>query len=379
MLAGRAMQQRSDILKVMVLGIRGIPDIPGGVETHAQNLYPRIAGQGWEVELLVRTPFVPKGRRGLGEIKFRRIWCPRTRGLEAFVHSMLGVIYACLARPDLLHIHAVGPAIVTPLARLFGLRVVVTHHGPDYERAKWKTFARWVLRAGERLGMIYSNARIAVSAAIADLIRSRYSLASDLIHNGVEIRPPASASAYVRSLGIVPRRYVLQVSRIVPEKRQLDLIRAYRALQPTDWKLVLVGGLEADAFSNQVQAEASSAGVVMTGSLTGDPLHELYSHAGVFVLPSAHEGLPIAMLEALSYGLPVLASDIPANLEVGLEKSQYFPLGDVSSLSRALRAVVDGPGVTELVSERSRQIARRYDWDRITDSTLQVYERVTSN
>jgi glycosyltransferase involved in cell wall biosynthesis len=363
-------------LKVMVLGIRGFPDVPGGVETHAQNLYPRIAAKGWDVEVLVRTPFVPPGQRGSGPIKFRRIWSPRASGLEAFVHSALGVLYACLTRPDLLHIHAVGPAIFTPLARLFGIRVIVTHHGPDYERAKWKAFARWVLRAGERAGMKYANGRIAVSAAIAKLVRDKYARESDVIHNGVIIRAPALTSEYVRRLGLVPRRYILQVSRIVPEKRQLDLVRAYRALQSTDWKLVLVGGLESDAFSREVREEAASAGVILTGAQVGDQLHELYSHAGIFVLPSSHEGLPIAILEALSYGLPVLASDIPANLEVGLDKSNYFMVGDVSALSRALRTTLNRSEGDQTVSDRSQQIARRYDWDRITDKTLQVYARV---
>jgi glycosyltransferase involved in cell wall biosynthesis len=346
------------------------------VETHAQNLYPRVAARGWDVEVLVRSPFVPRQRRGFGSIRFRRLWCPRTRGLEALVHSVLGVMYAGLLRPDVLHIHAVGPAIVTPIARMLGLRVVVTHHGPDYERAKWKAFARFVLRTGERAGMKYAHARIAISQVIVQLIRDRFSRDADLIPNGVIMPEPGTDPGYIRGIGLEPGRYILQVSRVVPEKKQLDLIRAYRVLQPTDWKLVLVGALGTDEYSRQVQDEASSASVMLTGALTGAPLHELYSHAAAFVLPSSHEGLPIAMLEALSYGLPVLASDIPANLEVGLPAADYFPLGDSKAIAAGLSRIMGQPAPDAARSDRSRLIARRYDWDRIADSTVAVYERI---
>src|SRR5580658_1185296 len=157
-------------MKVLVLGIRGIPGVPGGVETHAEQLYPRLAALGCDVEVFVRSPFVAPGARFFGPIRIRRLWSPRRVGFEALFHSVIGVLYAGLLRPDILHIHGIGPSIVTPIARLLGLKVVVTHHGRDYEREKWGWFARWVLRLGERLGMRYSHARIAISKTIAALV-----------------------------------------------------------------------------------------------------------------------------------------------------------------------------------------------------------------
>ena len=176
----------------MVLGVRGIPNVSGGVETHAEQLYRRLAALGCHVEVIVRTPFVPKHQRSFGPIRLRRIWAPQSAGVETFVHSVLGVFYAGLARPDILHIHAVGPAIVTPIARLLGLRVVVTHHGPDYDRDKWGRFARWVLRTGERMGMRYSHARIVISKVIQTLVESKYARDSTLIPNGVVVANPRS-------------------------------------------------------------------------------------------------------------------------------------------------------------------------------------------
>jgi glycosyltransferase involved in cell wall biosynthesis len=353
-----------------------MPNVQGGIETHAEHLYERLAALGCDVEVLVRSPYVARTRRSFGPIRLRRIWAPRRAGLEALVHSVLCVLYAGIARPDILHIHAVGPAIVTPLARMMGLRVVVTHHGPDYDRDKWGGFARWVLRSGERVGMRYSHARIAVSQVILNLIQSKYGCAADLVPNGVTVAQRQSDTDHLRSFALEPGRYFLQVSRMVPEKRQLDLIRAYALARPAGWKLALVGGLDADAYGRELQAAARAAGVVMTGYLNGAALQQMYSHAGGFVLPSAHEGLPIVLLEALSYGLPVLASNIPAHLEIGLEEQSYFPVGDVQQLAQGLTRLTQMPLDEPARDLRARQVAAAYDWDRIAEKTLAIYERV---
>lgn len=366
-------------VKVMVLGTRGIPNVQGGIETHVQQLYPRLATLGCEIEVIVRTPFVPRGSDSFAAVRLTRIWSPRSSGLEAFLHSLLGVMYAGIRRPDILHIHAIGPAVVTPLARLLGLKVVVTHHGPDYDRDKWGWFARFVLRAGESVGMQFSNARIAISKVISDLVWSKYRRECDLVPNGVV--PPALCSGieHVSRYGLVPGKYFLQVSRMVPEKRQLDLIEAFGAAEIPNWKLVLVGGLARDAYSEKLQAAAATNGVVLTGYLTGRPLHQIYTNAGAFVLPSSHEGLPIALLEALSYGLPVLASDIAANLEVGLEDSSYYPVGDIDALANQLLRLAELPEDPAGRQRRQRWVMQKYNWDDIAMRTLAVYRRLAAH
>lgn len=361
-------------MKVLVLGVRGIPNVEGGVETHVEQLYPRLVSLGCEVDVLVRTPFVPREQRHFGPIRLRRLWSPRTRGLEALVHSVLGVLYAAFARPDILHIHAIGPAIVTPIARLFGLKVVVTNHGPDYDRDKWGAFARYVLHVGERVGMKYSNARIVISQVIGDLVRTHYGRDSKLIPNGVSIHEPHAEADHLARFGLKAGHYFLHVGRMVPEKRQLDLIAAYRSIQPNDWQLAIAGRLTEEPYSVAVREAAREAGVVLTGFQKGPALEQLYSHGGAFVLPSSHEGLPIALLEALSYGLPVLASDIPANLAVGLEPPVYFPLGDIPALARALHLYSQQAPDPDAAAKRRRWIADRYDWDRIAAQTYALYE-----
>jgi glycosyltransferase involved in cell wall biosynthesis len=360
------------------MGIRGMPNVQGGVETHAEHLYSHLVALGCDVEVLVRSPYVPRGQRHVGSIRLRRIWSPKRPGLEAFVHSILCVLYAGVSRPDILHIHAVGPAIVTPIARLIGLRVVVTHHGPDYVRDKWGRFARWVLRTGERVGMRYSHARIAVSRVIANLIQVKYGCAAEFIPNGVAPAVPQSGTEHVERFGLERGRYFLQISRMVPEKRQLDLIRAFKLARPSGWKLAVVGGLEGDSYSRTIEAAGREAGVVVTGFLRGAQLQQIYSHAGAFVLPSSHEGLPIVLLEAMSYGLPVLASSIPAHLEIGLDPANYFAVGDVTALAAMLTRVAQSPRDANARAALARQVATAYDWQDIAGRTLEVYRKVAA-
>jgi len=361
----------------MVLGVRGMPNVQGGVETHAEQLYERLATLGCDVEVLVRTPFVPPGQQAFGSIRIRRLWAPRKAGFEALVHSVIGVLYAGLKRPDVLHIHSIGPAIVTPLARLFGLKVVVTYHSQNYEHEKWGGLARWLLRTGERFGMRCSNARIAISKLIAGLIRSKHGRDSFLIPNGVVPPTPASQTDVIEGLGLQPGRYFLQVGRISHEKRQLDLVNAFGQGNIGDWKLVLVGGLDASPYSQEVEKAAREANVVLAGFQKGVALAQLYSHAGGFILPSSNEGLPIALLEAMSYGLPVLASDIPPNLELALPQLCYFPMGNVPALAAALERMMSTPRDAAASAARRQWVIDSYDWNRVAADTLRVYRSVT--
>lgn len=365
---------------VMWLGLRGLPGIQGGVETHAQHVLPRLAENGCTVEAVVRSPYM---RRSLTAtawrgVRYVRLWAPRSRALEAIVHTLLGVLVAAWRRPDVLHIQAIGPALWTPLARLFGLHVVFTHHGPDYDRQKWGAFARFTLRLGEWAGCRCANETIVISRTIQSMVLNRHGRASTLIPNGVEPPSMPTSSEALSQFNLQPRRYVLIVSRLVPEKRHLDLIEAFVAACLPDWKLVIVGAADhRDAYAERVQAAAQRVqSVVLTGFQSGPTLGELYAHAGLFVLPSSHEGLPIAMLEALSYGLPVIASDIPANLEVGLAGAHYFKLGDVTALAGKLKDFAEREYDAHTARATQDWVTSRFDWSEVASATRAVYSKV---
>lgn len=362
----------------MILGLRGFPQVQGGVETHAEHLYCELAQMGCEIEVLVRHSYQPKENSKVWKaIRFTRLWAPRKKSIEALVHTFIGVLYAAWRRPDVLHIHAIGPAFMTPLARLFGLRVVVTHHGPDYDRQKWGGAAKTVLRLGERFGMRFANQRIVISNVIRSLVLAKYGCESVLIPNGVTLPAPPATSGALTAFSLVPKKYVLLVSRMVPEKRHLDLIHAFAAAGLVGWKLVLVGDADHhDAYARSVRdAAAGTPDVVCTGFQSGLALRELYAHAAIFVLPSSHEGLPIALLEALSYGLPVIASDIPANLEVRNPGVRFYPLGDIGKLALQIGELANATRSAGQAEAAQQQLAETYRWSTIARDTRLVYER----
>lgn len=366
-------------MRIAFLGLRGFPNVQGGVETHAENLCPLLVELGCSVEVIGRSTYQPKDITHWRGVSFKRIWAPKSKGLEAIVHTFLGVLYAGLiSRPDVLHIQAIGPALMTPLARLLGLRVVVTHHGPDYHRQKWGRFAILALLLGERFGMRLSNERIVISMVIANIVMQSHSRYSHIIPNGVVLPEIPNSTDTLDLFGLESGRYIVLVSRLVPEKRHLDLIDAFTKAAIPEWKLVIVGASDhPDAYVQEVLEKARKLpNVVCTGLQMGNALRELYGHAGIFVLPSSHEGLPIALLEALSYGLPVIASDIPANLEVGLSSKHYFALGNTDALAERLREFSLQPRTQEKRDQRRAWVSSRFNWPDIASKTVEVYRGV---
>lgn len=370
-------------LRVAWVGLRGFPDVQGGVEAHAEQLCPRLAQLGCDVTVYARRGYQDErfGPYWKG-VHLRTLWAPRHKHLEAVVHTFLAITHAGLAgRPDVLHIQAIGPALWTPWARLLGLRVVVTHHGEDYRRQKWGAVARAVLRCGEACAVTASNQLIVISRSIRDGVAKGWGRQAEVILNGISApsagHPPASAA--LREFGLAPRRYALLVSRMVEEKRHLDLIHAFERARLPGWRLALVGAADhADGYSQRVTEAATRVpGVVMTGFQTGETLAALQAHAGLFVLPSSHEGLPIALLEALAHGVPVLASDIAPHREIGLPANAYFPLGDVDALARQMVQAVDREEPEADRDARRRWVAERYSWERSARQTREVYGRAT--
>ena len=364
-------------MKIFVAGIRGIPHIPGGIEKHCEELYPRIAALGHDVLLATRRPYVVERRSEWRRVGLVNLLAPRLKSLEAIVHTFLAVIYARLCRPDVVHLHAVGPALMTPLARLLGMRVVFTHHGPDYDREKWNRLAKGVLRFGECCGSGCAHERIVISKVIEASLRAQYHCHSNLVPNGVSRAIRTGAHDYLDRLGLVPGRYVLAVARFVPEKGLHDLMDAFQKID-YGGRLVLAGDADHESdYSRELKKQARGDDrIVLTGYITGAPLQQVFSNAGLFVLPSYHEGLPIALLEALSYGIPVLASDIPANKEIGLPPHWYFRCRSITDLQRRMQALI-ARGMSAVEKQMvETMLAEKYDWDGIAAKTVQIYHQV---
>ena len=369
-------------IRVAVVGTRGIPDVQGGIETHCQHLFPRLAKMGFDITLYARDGYVkdcaPYEYEGVRVVPLK---CSHKACLEAITHTLRCYNKIRKFRPDIVHIHAIGPALFAPLFRLTGAKVIYTHHGQDYKRAKWGKFAKFTLKMGERLGTKFSHRIIVISNYIDDCLKRLYKThRTVLIRNGVEIRTdaPADESITLAHFGIESKKYILACGRFVEEKGFHDLIAAYSKLPENlrnEYKLVIAGRPDHNsAYSQKLVKMAKKTGAVLTGFISGDTLCAVQRNAKLFVIPSYHEGLPIALLEALSYNLDVVASDIPANTEVPLPRECFAKVGDTDSLAQCIAAHLQKNEQEDFANI----IHEYYDWDKIAEQTALVYKELVS-
>ncbi len=362
-------------MRIVVTGTRGIPNIMGGVETHCEELFPRIASKGYDVTVIRRKSYVHDNLTEWKGVHLMDIETPKRKSFEAIVHTFKAVIRARRLKADIIHIHAIGPALMVPFAKLLGMKVVYTHHGPDYDRDKWGFVAKNVLKLGERMGCMFADHVIVISEVIKNLIAQRCGRTKNvhLIYNGVPQPEICEYPEYFEELGIEKGKYILGMCRFVPEKRLHDLVEAYARLKKEhriadDIRLVLAGDTDfEDDYSRKLKENARKNGVVLTGFIRGKKLHSLLTHALCYSLPSSHEGLPIALLEAMSYNIPVITSAIPANLEVGLDSSCYHEVGDVATLADKIESIASRP------SHRVDYDMTKYNWDNIARQVEGVY------
>jgi glycosyltransferase involved in cell wall biosynthesis len=362
-------------LRVVAFGLRRLDGVEGGIETHARELYPRLAAAGYDVTVLTRP------RRGevlagaTAQCKTLTLWAPRSAALETLVHSLLCTLYCLWTRPDIVHIHAIGPAICTFVLKAARLRVVLTHHGRDYDAEKWSPLVRSMLRLAERVGVRRADHVICVSDALRGDIEKRFAVRAQTIYNGIHALPPTPpAAAGLRTL--VPGSYILMVGRITAHKRVLDVISAMDCSAFADTPLVICGALSgADPNVAAVRAVAArQSNVHLAGFVAPRDLPWLYANARCTVMASSYEGMPFAVLEALGAGSAVLLSDIPAHRELALAEDRYFPVADHgrirTSLARLLREPWSGP--------QAATFDARFDWSAIAHSTGAAYRAATA-
>ena len=364
-------------MKIVVTGTRGIPNIMGGVETHCEELFPRIAERDYDVTVIRRKSYVHDTFQEWKGVKLVDVETPKKKSFEAIIHTFRAINKAKRLGADVLHIHAIGPALLVPYAKLLGMKVVFTHHGPDYDRDKWGGTAKTMLKLGESMGCKFADHVIVISDVIKRLIAERCGRTENvhLIYNGVPEPEICEFPEYFEGLGIEKGKYILGMCRFVPEKHLHDLVDAYVQLkadgrwQMENVKMVLAGDTDfEDDYSRELKQKARDNGVVLTGFIRGKKLHSLLTNALCYSLPSSHEGLPIALLEAMSYNLPVITSAIPANLEVGLPEECYHQVGDVKALAEKLEKIVSQP------LQRIEYDMTKYNWNTIAGQVDEIYK-----
>ncbi|MEM2138619.1 MAG: glycosyltransferase family 4 protein, partial [Candidatus Woesearchaeota archaeon] len=318
-------------MKIAMIGLRGIPAYYGGVENVVENLSIELVNLGNEVTVYCRTQYCPNKIKEFKGVKLKYFSTINTKHTETIYHTFISSLNALFSNYDIVHYHAMGNAIFSFMPRLTRKKTILTLHGLDYEREKWGSLAKKFLKLNEKLSLKFPNAIVSVSENIKEHYWDRYKKDIYYIPNGVNFYKKLELNK-LKKFGL-KKGYILFLSRIVPEKGLHYLIEAFKKIK-TDKQLVIVGeAIHTEDYFKKIKNMAENdSRIIFTGSLFNDEKQEAFSNASIFVLPSTMEGMPIVLLEAMSYGLPVLASNIKANQETGKDYIYYFKYMNSDSL-----------------------------------------------
>ncbi len=364
-------------MKVAMIGLRGIPAKSGGVETVVENLAPRLVKLGCDVTVYCRTPYCRTRPESWKGVKLRYMNTINTKYTETIIHSALSTFDASFEKYDIIHFHAMGNAVFSLFPRLAGKKTILTIHGLDYEREKWGLLGTAYLKFGKFLSKHFPNSVISCSKKIQRIYEDE-GKAVKFIPNGVEIQPRIKISR-LKKYGLKKDSYLLFLSRIVPEKGLEYLIKAFRELK-TDKKLIIAGdSTHTDSYLDKMKKLAQDDGrIIFTGPLYGKEKAEAFSNAYLFILPSTIEGMPVVLLEAMSYGLFSVVSDIEENVDViESDYGRSFRSKDPVSLRKSLEFALSDKDTIKKIGKKSKKMVKeRYSWDNIAKMTLEVYHEV---
>jgi starch synthase len=366
-------------MRIGVIGTRGFPEIQGGIETHCMELYTRIASlDDHEITIYRRKPYITSKNRDANfkNIKFVDLLVPNNKYLETFLHSFFATIHALFTKYDIVHYHNTGPGFFIPLLKLKKVKIVFTYHNVSYTQKKWNNFAKMFLSLSEKVSVTNADFIVFISEVIKSEIERKYKIhKSEVIFNGVSLSQTSSRFDYLDLLGLEKYKYIIAVGRFLEEKGFDYLIQAFIKANIQDYKLVLVGDTDYPTdYSIKLKSLTKKNNIILTGFIRGSELNQIYSFAKLFVIPSFAEGLPIALLEAMSYNLDVLASDIPANLQVGLNEDDYFKVGDENSLKESIIKKLS----KNKINNFNEILNDKFNWDKIARTTNNIYEKLCS-
>lgn len=342
--------------------------IGGGVEKHCESLYP-LLGDDIELTVFRRKPYVNSDQTYKG-IRFIDLPSTKIKGVEAVVHSFLATVRAITLKPDIVHIHNIGPSLFAPILKLFGISVVLTYHSPNYEHDKWDSTAKKLLRFCESIALKFSDKIIFVNSFQMNKYPENVKKKSIYIPNGIDAPYVTENKNYLEQIGAESKKYILSVGRITAEKGFDTLIKAYKKAQIGGYKLVIAGGVDAEnKYFEQLKALADSDKIIFTGYVFGEELAQLYQNAALYVLPSKNEGFPMVMLEAMNYNLDMTVSDIPATHLVELDSADYFSVGDSDALANKMKEKLKN------ASDRKYDLSE-FDWEKVAGQVRQIYNDI---
>jgi len=364
-------------MKLAMIGLRGIPAKSGGVENVIEALAPRLVKLGMEVTVYCRNPYCKEKPKEYKGVKLKYLPTLNTKHTEAIIHTKLSSLNAMFSNYDIVHYHAMGNGLLSFMPRITGKKTIVTLHGLDYEREKWGFMAKTYLKICEKAISIFPNKVTAVSEKIKEHYQKKYKKQIEFIPNGVEIVNPRPINS-LKKFHLKKGTYILFLSRIVPEKGLHFLIEAFKDIK-TDLKLVIAGdATHTDKYADEVKSLAKDdKRIIFTGALYGNDKTEAYSNALFFVLPSTIEGMPIVLLEAMSFGLCPLVSDIKENTDVIKDNGYSFKSKDVNDLREKLIFMIKNPKeIAKKAISSKKLVEAEYNWDEIAKRYYKMYQEV---
>ena len=355
-------------MKLSVIGLRGFPMIEGGVEKHCESLYPKLK-EDIDITVYRRKSYV-KSDGSYDHISFIDLPSTKIKGFEPFFHSFISSVSALIRKPDVVHYHNIGPALFSPIVKIRKIPVVLTYHSPNYEHKKWGKFARNLLLFSEKVALRTADKIVFVNSFQMEKYGVDIRNKSVYVPNGINDLPISPNTNYLKEIGVEPGKYILSVGRITQEKGFDTLIKAYKLAKKDGVKLVIAGGVEFEnGYMKQLKDLSAGEDVIFTGYTFGDNLHQLYTHAEMYILASNNEGFPLVLLEAMKYGLDVLVSDIPATHLVDLDEDDYFERGNYKMLADKI--------TYRIVNQKQRNYdLTQYDWKHIAEEMSSIYEQI---
>lgn len=363
-------------MKIAFIGQKGIPAQSGGVEKHVEGLAVSLAERGHNVIVYSREHYTESKVKTYQGVKVVRVPSIPTKNLDAISHTFLSILDVLRRDVDIIHFHSIGPSSLLWIVKLLKPRakVIATFHSQDYYNQKWGLFARFYLKLSEWIACTQADEVIVISKLLAQYVRQSYKIEPLYIPNGVHVGKSTTTN-YLDQWKLEKDNYILAVARLIPLKGLHHLIKAYASIQ-SDKKLVIVGdSAYTDKYVKDLQElAASDARVCLTGQQNGEVLAELFGNASLFVQSSESEGLSVALLEAMGYGLPVLVSDIPGNLEAIGDTGYSFRCNNETHLRQQLESLLaNTSNLREKGVLAKQRVEKEYNWNTITTATEQAY------
>jgi glycosyltransferase involved in cell wall biosynthesis len=370
-------------MKIAFIGQKGIPALSGGVEKHVENVAVRMAEAGHEVFVYVRSHYTNPTLTAYKGVHLVHIPSINTKNLEAITHTLFSTMHALFQTYDVIHYQSVGPSTLSfiPMFLTWNTKVVTTFHCQDSFHKKWSRFAKAYLRFGEYAACTFPDKTVVVSGALRDYAKEQYGCDANFIPNGADVEKNVGDDL-LAEFGLKKQQYILSVGRLVKHKGVHYLINAFKKLDdagnmPVGMKLVIVGkNAETPEYEESLKKISHEKNTILfLGERTGDTLKQLFAHASVFVQPSESEGMSIALLEAMGYGLPVVASDIEANTEVVVDTAIIFENKNEADLEKKLEFVLTHKDEAQALGKKAQaRIAEHFSWDAIARKTVELYQ-----